>query len=136
MHDILVASNPPISTIPGLGEISVAAIIGEIGDFSKFSSADKILAIAGMSPTTYQSGQYRSSRSRMEKRGSKDLRRALYLATRGVCRYIPEFNQYLVKKQMEGKHYYVALSHATKKLIRLMYALETQHRAYEPNPAH
>ena len=133
MHDILAASNPPISTIPGLGEILVAAIIGEIGDFSKFNSPDKILAIAGMSPTTYQSGYYTSSRRKMEKRGSRDLRRALYLAAIEVCKNVPEFNQYLVKKQREGKHYYVALSHAAKKLIRLMYALETQHRAYEPN---
>lgn len=136
MHKILIASNPPISTIPGIGEVLAAAIIGEIGDFSKFSNPDKILAMAGMSPTTYQSGKYISNRSKMEKRGSRNLRGALFLAARAVCKYIPEFNQYLVKKRMEGKHYYVAISHVAKKLIRLMYSLETQHRSYEPNPVH
>ena len=34
-----------------------AMIIAEIGDFSRFDSPDKILAYAGMSPSTYQSGQ-------------------------------------------------------------------------------
>lgn len=128
--------NPPIATIPGIGIISAAIIIGEIGDFSRFDNPDKILAMAGMSPSTYQSGKYISNHSRMEKRGSARLRHTLFLATRTVCRFIPEFGQYLAKKQMEGKHFFVALSHATKKLIRLMYALETEHRSYEPYPVH
>ena len=136
IHAMLTKSNPPIATIPGIGEAMAASIIGEIGDFSKFSNPGKILAMAGMSPTTYQSGKYVSGRARMEKRGSSNLRRTLFLATRVVCQNIPEFGTYLEKKQMEGKHYFVALSHATKKLVRLMYALETEHRSYTPNPVH
>lgn len=136
IKDILVKSNSPLVTIPGIGEAMAASIIGEIGDFSKFSNPGKILAMAGMSPTTYQSGKYVSGRARMEKRGSSNLRRTLFLATRVVCQNIPEFGTYLEKKQMEGKHYFVALSHATKKLVRLMYALETEHRSYTPNPVH
>ena len=136
IKEILIKSNPPIATIPGIGPALAASIIGEIGDFSRFSNPDKILAMAGMSPTTYQSGKYVSGRARMEKRGSSNLRRTLFLATRVVCQNIPEFGVYLEKKQMEGKHYFVALSHATKKLVRLMYALETEHRSYTPNPVH
>ena len=56
-------------------------IIAEIGDFSRFDSADKILAYAGMSPSTYQSGQLDNCHSHMEKRGSRYLRYALYNAT-------------------------------------------------------
>lgn len=136
IEELLKECNPPLATIPGIGKATAASIVGEIGDFSKFSSPDKILAIAGMSPTTYQSGKYTSTRSKMEKRGSSYLRSSLFLATRAVCQYVPEFNQYLVRKQMEGKHYFVAMSHTTKKLVRLMYALETQHRSFEPNPVH
>jgi len=136
MHGLLNKYNPPLATIPGVGTILAATIIGEVGDFAKFDNPDKILALAGMSPTTYQSGKYVSGHSKMEKRGSSNLRTALFLATQVVCQYIPEFSQYLAKKRLEGKHYFVAISHATKKLIRLMYALETQHRAYEPKQAH
>ena len=136
IHTMLAKSNPPITTIPGIGETMAASIIGEIGDFSKFSNPGKILAMAGMSPTTYQSGKYISGRARMEKRGSSNLRHTLFLATRVVCQNIPEFGIYLEKKRMEGKHYFVALSHTTKKLVRLMYALETEHRSYTPNPVH
>ena len=61
----------PILTIPGISYRMGAIIIAEIGDFSRFDSADKILAYAGMSPSTYQSGQLDNCYSHMEKRGSK-----------------------------------------------------------------
>ena len=91
-----------------------AMIIAEIGDFDRFSSPDKILAYAGLSPSIYQSGQLDSSHSHMEKRGSKYLRYALFNATKFVCHWDPNFNAYLAKKRAEGKHYNVAISHAAK----------------------
>ena len=116
--------NSPILTIPGISYRMGAMIIAEIGDFSRFDSPDKILAFAGLSPSTYQSGQLDSCYSHMEKRGSKYLRYALFNATKFVCNWDPTFATYLSKKRAEGKHYNVAISHATKKLVRLIFALE------------
>ena len=122
----------PITTIPGIGVRMGAMILAEIGDFSHFDSPDKILAYAGMSPSTYQSGQLSLSGtySHMEKRGSRYLRYALYNATKYVCLWDPTFAAYLAKKRAEGKHYNVALSHAAKKLVRLIYALEKSRQPY------
>ena len=120
----------PILTIPGISYRMGAMIIAEIGDFSRFDSADKILAYAGMSPSTYQSGQLDNCYAHMEKRGSRYLRYALYNATKYVCRWDESFGAYFAKKLAEGKHYNVALSHATKKLVRLIYAMEKSGRAY------
>lgn len=114
----------PILTIPGISYRMGAMIIAEIGDFSRFDSADKILAYAGMSPSTYQSGQLDNCHSHMEKRGSRYLRYALYNATKYVCHWDESFSTYLAKKRAEGKHYNVALSHASKKLVRLIFAME------------
>ena len=114
----------PILTIPGISYRMGAMIIAEIGDFSRFDSADKILAYAGMSPSTYQSGQLDNCYSHMEKRGSRYLRYALYNATKYVCQWDESFGAYLEKKRAEGKHYNVAISHAAKKLVRLIYAME------------
>ena len=122
--------NSSILTIPGIGYDMGAMILAEIGDLSKFDSPDKILAYAGLSPTTYQSGYFDSSHSKMEKRGSKYLRYALFNATKYVCIWDPTFREYLAKKRAEGKHYYVAISHAAKKLVRLIYALEKSHMPY------
>ena len=122
--------NSPILSIPGISYRMGAMIIAEIGDFSKFNSPDKILAFAGMSPSTYQSGKLDNCYARMEKRGSRYLRYALYNATAYVCLWDPTFKAYLAKKRTEGKHYYVALSHATKKLIRVIYQLESSGQQY------
>ena len=110
----------------------IQELTAEIGDFCRFDSADKILAYAGMSPSTYQSGQLDNCYSHMEKRGSRYLRYALYNATKYVCHWDESFRVYLKKKRSEGKHYNVALSHATKKLVRLIFAMEKSGRAYLP----
>ena len=122
----------PILTIPGISYRMGAMIIAEIGDFSRFDSADKILAYAGMSPSTYQSGQLDNRYSHMEKRGSRYLRYALSNATKYVCHWDESFAMYLEKKRSEGKHYNVALSHAAKKLVRLIFAMEKSGQAYIP----
>lgn len=122
----------PILTIPGISYRMGAMIIAEIGDFSRFDSPDKILAYAGMSPSTYQSGQLDNCYSHMEKRGSRYLRYALYNATKYVCHWDENFGAYLAKKRAEGKHYNVALSHATKKLVRTIFAMEKSGQAYIP----
>lgn len=122
--------NSPILSIPGINYRMGAMIIAEIGDFRRFSSPDKILAYAGLSPSTYQSGKFQSSYSHMEKRGSKYLRYALFNATVYVCRWDPTFSAYLAKKRQEGKHYYVAISHAAKKLVRVIYHLQKTGQFY------
>ena len=122
--------NSPILSIPGINYRMGAMIIAEIGDFSRFDSPDKILAYAGMSPSTYQSGQLDNCYSHMEKRGSRYLRYALYNATKYVCHWDDNFDAYLAKKRAEGKHYNVALSHAAKKLVRLIFAMEKSGQPY------
>ena len=120
----------PILTIPGIGYRMGAMILAEIGDFSRFDSPDKILAYAGASPSTYQSGQMESSYSHMEKRGSRYLRYALINAAKYVCHWDETFGAYLQKKISEGKHYNVAITHAAKKLVRLIYAMEKSGKPY------
>lgn len=130
IKEILEEIQSPITTIPGIGFRMGAMILAEVGDFSQFSSPDKILAYAGLSPSTYQSGQLTNAHSHMEKRGSRYLRYALFNATKLVCQHNPIFADYLSKKTSEGKHYYVAISHAAKKLVRLIYAMELSGESY------
>ncbi len=130
IKSIMDTSNSPIMTIPGINYRMGAMILAEVGDFSRFSNADQILAFAGLSPSTYQSGQLDSCHSHMEKRGSKYLRYALFNATKFVCHWDETFSTYLSKKISEGKHYNVAVSHAAKKLIRTIYRMELTGETY------
>ncbi len=130
IKQIMDQISSPILTIPGIGYRMGAMILAEIGDFSRFDLPDKILAYAGASPSTYQSGQLESSYSHMEKRGSRYLRFALINAAKYVCHWDETFGAYLQKKISEGKHYNVAITHATKKLVRLIYAMEKSGKPY------
>lgn len=120
----------PITSIPGIGSRMGAMILAEVGDFSNFDSADKVLAYAGLSPSTYQSGRMNNCYAHMEKRGSRYLRYAIFNATKYVCYWDPIFKAYLEKKRSEGKHYNVAISHVAKKLVRLIYAMQRSGQPY------
>ena len=130
IKSIMDRIDSPITSIPGISYGMGAMIIAEIGDFNNFDSPDKILAFAGLSPSTYQSGKLNNCYSHMEKRGSRYLRYALFNATIYVCNWCPVFADYLSKKRSEGKHYYVAISHATKKLVRLIFAMQRSGQPY------
>ena len=120
--------NSPIMSIPGISYVTAAFILAEIGDINNFDSPSKLQAFAGLDPSTYQSGKFTATHSTMVKRGSKYLRWALLTATRLVCMRDKTFNDYKNQKLAEGKHYFVALSHTSKKLIRVIfYLLKTNH---------
>lgn len=65
--------NSPITTIPGIGNVTAATILGEIGDISRFSNPSKLVAYAGIDASVSQSGAYQSTNNKMSKRGSPYL---------------------------------------------------------------
>lgn len=97
INKIMAEVNTPITTIPGLKNWMAAMIIAEAGDFDRFQNADQLVAYAGLSPSTYPSGQLVSSYSHMEKRGSRYLRYAIINTTKFVCIWDPRFKEYLAK---------------------------------------
>ena len=136
IEEIMNSIQSPITTIPGMGLRMGAMILAEVGDFANFDSPDKILAYAGLSPSTYESGKLKATGTyaHMEKRGSRYLRYAIFNATKYVCIWDPAFAAYLARKRAEGKHYNVAISHAAKKLVRVICALEKSGQSYRPAP--
>lgn len=67
-----------LQSIPGIGFLTAATILAEIGDFKKFSKPNKLVAFFGIDPSVNQSGQFVSTSNKMSKRGSKILRRILF----------------------------------------------------------
>ena len=123
INNLMDDIDSPITTIPGIGNRMAAVIIAETNNFQDFERAEQILAFAGLDPSVYQSGQLTSTHSKMVKRGSKYLRFAIFNATKYVCHWDLTFSAYLAKKRAEGKPYNVAVSHAAKKLTRVMFHL-------------
>lgn len=122
--------NPPTLSIPGIGVNSCATIISEFGDISKFSSPSKMLSFAGLEPGIIESGTM-SSKGKMVKRGSGYLRYALMNVAMVVIANNHIFYDFYFKKRAEGKCHRVALSHVCKKLIRVIYILETKNISFD-----
>jgi len=110
-----------ITTIPGIGEVLGASILSEIGDISRFSSPKKLTAYAGLDSTVHQSGQFTGSRSRISKRGSSYLRRAIWSAASIARKSNPVLSEYYQKKLQEGKHPQAALGACARKLTHIIY---------------
>lgn len=91
----------PITIIPGIGYRMGAMILAEAVDLSWFDALDKLLAYAGMSPSTYQLRNLKNCYPYMEKRGSRCLRYALYNTANYVCHWDPTFAAYRAKKMAE-----------------------------------
>lgn len=121
--------DPPTLSIKGIGPISCAGIISEFGDISRFKSADAMVAFAGLEPSIYQSGTELHT-GKMVKHGSGHLRYFLMNAADYVMMHEPIFTEYYYKKRSEGKVHRVALNHVAKKLIRIIYKLETTHTTF------
>lgn len=121
--EIMKTIDSPIMTISGISYTLGAMILSEIGNINNFDSPAKLLAFAGCEPSTYQSGKHTANKTPMVKRGSSYLRYALLTAAKLVAMRSNAFKAYINKKQAEGKHYFVALSHTGKKLVRVIFHL-------------
>ena len=110
-------------TIPGVGYMDCAMILGEIGDLSRFRNASKLLAYAGLDPTVCQSGKFTAKSTRMSKRGSKILRFALVNAAWQLTLNDETFKNYYDLKRSQGLNHYAALGHVAHKLVRVIFKL-------------
>jgi len=121
-----------ITSVLGIGIITGSMITSEIGDINNFSSADQLLAFAGLDPSVYESGKFESIHNKPSKRGSKYLRWALHKASSIIWQYDKIFSNYYSKKICEGKHHYVVIGHIDIKLIRVIFSLLKNNKMYVP----
>ena len=118
------------ATIPGISLISAASIVSEFEDFSKFNNSNQLLSFAGIEPAIYESGTQKTY-GHIVKRGSSYLRETIMNVTPFIMNYNPIFYQYYLKKRNEGKCHRVALTHLAKKLLRVIYYLETNKVSFD-----
>ena len=131
INDCVLGLDPPMLTIPGIGALSAAVILSEFGDLSKFNSPSKLLSFAGLEPGYFQSGTLENT-GKMVKHGSSHLRYALMNCAQAIVNNEPTFAAYYAKKRAEGKEHRVALTHVSKKLLRVIYTLQTKEQPYDP----
>lgn len=123
IQTIMNELNFPITSISGLDFRMAAMILTEVGDFNRFDSPDKLLAMSGCFPIFTSPDSSRIA-TQMENRESM-IPLLCTLQRNQICLSLrPDFFVLPRKKQAEGKYYNAALSHTDKKLVWLMFAME------------
>ena len=125
INKLIEEVHPHYMSVPGIGPLSAAVIYSEYGDISNFTNPGQMLAFAGIEPGINESGT-ESHGGKMVKRGSSQLRYTLINCCLPLIRFDMTFATYYAKKRGEGKPHRVAITHVAKKLIRVIYALESQ----------
>jgi transposase len=119
-----------ITSIPGVGPVTGAAILSEIGDIQRFETSEQLVAYAGIDPSVYETGQFKASQAHMSKRGSPHLRHALWQAASMTIFYDPQLKAYYQMKRDEGKHHNTAVGAVCRKLLARIFIILKENRPY------
>ena len=131
IEQLMISLNSVIVTIPGIGIVTGATILSEIGDIHRFSNPKKLVAYAGIDASVTQSGQYEATHNVMSKRGSPYLRKALFQASLVASQHDSTLKAFYAKKRAEGKHHLTAIGAVSRKLCYIIHAILTKNEPYE-----
>lgn len=121
-----------ILSIKGIGEVTAAGIIGEVGDFSKFNTIAEIEKLAGLDLFEISSGKHKGTR-RISKRGRSLLRKFMYFAALNVIRKGGILHKEYQAFVERGKPKLKALIAIARRLLRIIFALVRNHSEYTIN---
>lgn len=109
----------------GVGEITAAQLMAEIGDVRRYPRRSSLVAFAGVDPAVDQSGKHEAQSNPTTKRGSPHLRKTLYQVVSAYLKKSPADEpvyQFIDKKRSEGKPYFVYMTAGANKFLRIYYA--------------
>ena len=115
-----------LQSIPGVGPITAASFISEVGDINRFKKPEQLVAYAGIDPRVHQSGTSINGKGYISKRGNKILRTRLFNAAAVAVLQDNMFKAFFQKKKSEGKPYRVALVATMRKMTHVIHAVWTR----------
>lgn len=110
-------------SVPGIGFITASAILAEVGDPSRYRSADALAADVGVVPGVWQSGRWMSTHRSIDPRGKARLRHALWMPTLSAVRHSPWLKAFYERLKANGKRPKVALVASMRKLLHAIFAV-------------
>jgi transposase len=116
-------------SVKGIGAITVAGLIGEVGDFRQFHTLREVMKLAGLDLFEISSGKHKGNRH-ISKRGRPLLRKLLYFAAINTVRkggvMHASYQRYLERGMPKTK----ALIAIARKLLGTLFALVRDHSQY------
>jgi transposase len=122
-----------LTTIDGVGPLTAACLIAELGDPARFRSAGAIASYVGVAPRLRQSGKKRFfSGSPTIPLGNARLRKALWMVVLNAVRCNPWLRQYYERLRAAGKPGKVAVIAAMRKLLAAVWSVAKHRRPFVP----
>jgi transposase len=126
---------PQILSIPGVGKITLALLLGEAGDLRRYQKAEELIKLAGLNLFEISSGVHQGRRH-ISKRGHPLLRKCLFFAALRTVKTGGAFREvYLRWTETNHMQKTKALVAISRKLLGLLFALVRDHVAYQPRRA-
>jgi len=123
-----------LQTLPGIGPLTGARILAEIGDGSRFESGDRLASYAGLAPVTRQSGKSINGETKT-RRGNHRLNNAMFLAAFASLRS-PESKAFYDRKRAEGKRHNAAVICLARRRCNVILAMLRSSEAYRAPSTH
>ena len=112
-----------LSTIPGIGDKTIAVLLAHFSSVERFDSAKKLASFCGVAPREFQSGSSVKGRGGMSKIGSSEIRKALFMPAMVALRYNPVLIALKKRLTDKGKPKMVIIGAAMRKLIHMIYGV-------------
>jgi len=119
-------------SIKGIGHVTAAGLVGEVGDFRKFRTISEITKLAGLNLFEISSGRKKGQRH-ITKRGRSYLRKILFFAAINVVRSEGLFHSKYQQMVERGMARIKALIAISRKILRVVFALVRDNTVYLPN---
>ena len=123
-----------LTTITGVSDVTACVVLGEIGSIERFERPEQLVAYAGLDASVHQSGNFNSQSTRMSKRGSPYLRRAIWQAAFVASYHDPALSLHYQRLRKRGKAHGTAIGAVARKLTHIIFAILRDKKPYEPRP--
>jgi transposase len=121
-----------ILSIKGIGNITAAGLIGEVGDFKKFKTISEVMKLAGLDLFEVSSGKHRG-RHHISKRGRALMRKLLFFTAINTVKSHGIMYAWYQKMLNNGTPKIKALIAVSRKLLRIIFALARDNTQYDEN---
>ena len=112
-----------LQSIPGIGKVTSAVLVAEIGNISKFKYPKQLVGFIGIDPRVKESGTSIKGKGYITKRGNRIIRKTLYNAAMAAMQRPNMFYDFYHKKVSEGKPKKVALVAVMRKMVHVIFAV-------------
>jgi transposase len=131
-HDGLRKKQVLLKTIPGVGDVTIEAILSEINGFEGFDTIEQVVAYMGLSPKEHDSGTSVKGKAVLCKIGNARLRKVLYMPTLSAIQHNPFVRALYDRLMAKSKNGMVVACACMKKLVHIIYGVIKNGKQFDP----